>query len=313
MGGLLSRRAVVAAQIEATPYTAATLAAADANFLVVDPKYVIERPMFERKNVDASMSQYAAVAGNQAATLTFKVESKGSGTAGTAPALGKLLKACGMGETIVALASATYKPISTGFSTVTIALYKDGTVYKMRGARGTFKFTVGKGGEPGMFEFTFKGVHVNEIAGALLVGSGLETTLPPAFLNAAFQLQTYAAKIDKLTLDIGNVLTLGTDPSQAEGFYGCQITDRKAIGSCDPEWELPATHDFEGIWKAGTLGNLNAVFGATAGNILTVTAPKLQYLKFAPGSRSGIEIITLDFMLTRNATTGDDELSLAYT
>jgi len=313
MGGLLSRRAVVAAKIETTEGTLNAPAAADANFLVVDPKYVIGRPVFDRKNVDASMSAYAGIPGAQEATLTFRVENKGSGTAGTAPALGKLLKACGMGETITGGISAIYKPISTALSSISLALYKDGTIFTMRGARGTFKFGVGKGGEPGYFDFTFRGVHVNVVAGALLTGSGIETTLPPAFLNAALTIQTFAAKVDKFSLDIGNVLALRTDPNQPEGYFSCAITDRNVTGSCDPEWELPATHDFETIWKAGTLGALSAAFGATAGNILTVTAPKMQYTKFAPGTRGGVEIITLDFMLTRSLAAGDDELSLAYT
>ncbi|MCK7495178.1 MAG: hypothetical protein MZW92_31855 [Comamonadaceae bacterium] len=42
--------------------------------------------------------------------LTFDVEIKGSGAAGTAPELGVLLKGCGFGETVVAVTSVTYAP-----------------------------------------------------------------------------------------------------------------------------------------------------------------------------------------------------------
>src|SRR5687767_8126195 len=102
MPPILTRRAVVAAKIEVTEGTAETLAAADANFLVVDPRFEADIAMFPRENVDASLSQYSQVPGTQMARLTFKVELKGQGAAGTAPALGKLLKACGFGETVSA-------------------------------------------------------------------------------------------------------------------------------------------------------------------------------------------------------------------
>ena len=46
----------------------------------------------------------------QRVEVTFEVEMAGSGTAGTAPAFGPLLKACGNSETIVTDTSVTYAP-----------------------------------------------------------------------------------------------------------------------------------------------------------------------------------------------------------
>jgi hypothetical protein len=66
------------------------------------------------------------------------VELAGSGTAGTAPAYGSILKACGFSETIVASTSVTYAPVSSSFSSVTIYYNVDGVRHKLTGCRGTF-------------------------------------------------------------------------------------------------------------------------------------------------------------------------------
>jgi len=313
MAEIKSRRAVVAAKIESVVGTAETLAAADANFLIMDPKFTADIPMFDRKNLDQSISPFAPIPGTQKATLTFKVENKGSGTAGTAPAIGKLFKACGLGETLVAITSATYAPISTAFPSVTIALYKDGLKKQIRGARGTFKFST-KVGEPMMVEFTFEGVYDGVSDVAILTGTGIETTIPVPFLNVStFTALGYASKISHIAIDIGNKLEMRNDISKAEGFFACLITDRDPKGSLDPEEELVATDDRYGKWKLGTSGTILLPVGATAGNICTITAPKAMYTKLAEGDRGGLAVLAADFRLVRSAAAGNDELVLAYT
>lgn len=309
---MLTRRAVVAAKIEAVEGTAETLAAADANFLVVDPKFEAEIDIFKRDNVDPSLSGYSAVPGKQMATLSFKVELKGSGTAGTAPAVGKLLKACKFGETIVAVTSATYAPISTGDPSLTLALYKDGIRKQLKGARGNVKYTA-KSGEPGYLEFNFSGVYDGVTTVALINPTGIETTLPPALLTAAFTVQSYAAKIASLAWDAGNQLAVRHDINQASGYFSCVITGREMKAAIDPEEELIATHDWYGKWKSGALGVLTYKHDAGAGNICTVTAPKCQYVKAAEADRDGVAVLNLDMLLVRSVAAGDDEISIAFT
>lgn len=104
MGKMLSRKAVLATKIEAAEGVAETLAGADANILISEPKFDGDFPMYKRENVDQSLSPQASIPGTRKATMTFKVECKGSGSLGTPPALGKLLKACGWAENIVGAA-----------------------------------------------------------------------------------------------------------------------------------------------------------------------------------------------------------------
>ena len=72
--------------------------------------------------------------------LTCEVELAGSGTAGTAPAWGLLLEACGFSATVTAGQDVVYEPVSEGEPTLTLYGYLDGTLYKIVGAKGTVSF-----------------------------------------------------------------------------------------------------------------------------------------------------------------------------
>lgn len=309
---IMSNRAVVGAKIESVEGTAETLGAGDANFLIMEPKFEAELPQFERKNLDLSLSPFASISGTRAGSLSFKVELRGSGAAGTAPALAKLLKACAFGETITPGTSVVYAPISEDIPSLTIALYRDGVKKQLRGARGTVKYS-GKDGEPGMLEFMFRGVYDGVTDAPILNGTGIETTLPPALLAAEFEVQGFAAKIAAISWDMANVLAMRQDINQASGFISCMLTGRNPKGSMDPEMEVVATHDWYGKWLNNTTGELTYKHNGGAGNTITMTAPACQYIKVAEGSRDGVETLGLDFALVRSAEDGDDELTLSFT
>lgn len=315
MGRILSNRQVVAAKIEVTEGTAETLAAADANVQILEPaKWEPNISMFERKLLDVSYSNFKQIPGTRLATISFKVENKGSGTAGTAPALGKLFKACGLGETVVASTSVTYAPVSALASvpTLTVAIYQDGVRKQIRGARGNVKYSA-KNGEPGMFEFTFLGVYDAVTDQTLLTPSGVETTVPVALLSALFSVASFSAFISQISFDMGNTLAPRPDINQASGYISTLLTGRKPTGGFDPELELVATHDWYGRWLAGTTGALTWKHAGSAGNICTFSVPVCQYTKVSDGDREGVALAPVEFLAVRNSTGGNDEISIAYT
>ena len=101
------------------------------------------------------------------------------------------------------------------------------------------------------------------------------------------------------------------DINQSSGYKSVRIGSREPVLSLDPEKVLVATHDFYGLMRAGTEGALSTVLGATAGNICTITAPKVQYVKVDEAARDGIRSLGIDCQLNRSS--GDDELSIAFT
>src|SRR4030042_1860926 len=142
----------LAAKIEATEGTKETLAAADAMLhknLVFSP----EIEQYARELLRGTLSRDPSLSGKRSAKIGFDVELVGSGTAGTAPFWGPLMKACGFSETIVASTSVTYKPATNSLSnSMTLGGYMDGMIKRLWGARGNVQFTIGAG-KPGLLHF----------------------------------------------------------------------------------------------------------------------------------------------------------------
>ena len=92
---------------------------------------------------------------NTRVECTFSVELAGSGTAGTAPAYGKALKACGLAETVASGTSVSLTTRSVqAFSSVTIHYNIDGVRHKVTGCRGNVSITANVGEIPTL-DFTF--------------------------------------------------------------------------------------------------------------------------------------------------------------
>jgi len=314
MGRILSNRAVLAAKAEVTEGTAIALAGADANNLIMEPRFEGNISMFKREFLDNSLSKFKMVSGTRLGRITFKCEVKGSGAAGTAPAFGKLLIACGFGETVVPATSVTYAPTSTlaNITTLTIALYKDGLRKALKGCRGNVKYSA-KVGEPGVLEFEFVGVYDAVTDVAMLTPSGVETTVPVPLMSAVFSVAGFSAFCSQIAFDMSNTLEPRTDMNAVAGYISTLLTNREPKGSFDPEDELVATHDFYGRWLANTTGALTWKHAGSAGNICTFTAPACQYTKIAENDRNGIATLGADFLLARSAAAGNDELSIAFT
>jgi len=314
MAEFLQRRMTLATKIEAVEGTAETLAAADANALAYDCQFEPNVNVFARKPIAQDLSPYSAIPGARSMRATFKQELKGSGAAGTAPAIGKLLRACGMSETVNASTNVIYQR-ALGTPTVTLGLYSipasgSNIRHLIRGARGTFKLAP-RVGDPPMLEFDFLGCYATVVDIAGLTPSGLETTKPQPFLNTGFTMHGFAHKISTFSVDMGNALALRGDIANASGYLSCLIVDSDGLFSFDPEKELVATHDYHGIVLAGTEAAMSCAIGATAGNIVTLTAPKCQYRKVTPADRDGIGIFIVEGQFNRNA--GNDELVITFT
>ena len=306
---LIEKRSQLAAKVEGTEGTAEALAAADAVLarnIKFDPDIEVE----ELGLVSSSLSPFAGVAGARQAKMSFECELKGSGTEGTAPEIGPLLRACGFEETIVAATSVTYDPASASVPSLTIAKYVDGKRYLMAGARGNFEIEL-KAGKAGIVKFDFMGTAIADSDASLLSGISYQTTRAQPFQNASFTINSYSAIIEALAIAAGNKIELRDSVNSAQGFLSAVITERLATLKLNPEDVLIATHDFWDDWEAGTLVALSATLGATAGNILTITAPKAQYGKVGQGERKGFATHEIEGIFRRNS--GDDELSLAFT
>ena len=116
---MLTRKKVVAVELEATEGTAETLVAADAQFKPFEPNYSYSAELHNRKPARPFRGQELGVAGKVLATLTWQTALKGSGALGTRPAWNDSLIACGFtasavsAVTIGSLSSGPFEPMET--------------------------------------------------------------------------------------------------------------------------------------------------------------------------------------------------------
>lgn len=308
---MLTTREVILVKEEATYNTDAAPSPSSDAVLVENLQWSNEGArMNERAAVKNTFGKLQQVFGGTLRTVSFDVEIKGSGAAGTPPEFGPLLKACGMAETIVASTSVTYDPASTGIKSATIYYYQDGTLMKLTGCRGDAEWKTPTG-EVGKMTFTMTG-HVSPVTDVALPNPSYDSTVPAPFIGAGFTVGSYGPVIANLTVSLGNQLAMPPDANAADGFGEVRITGRDVAGSFDPEHQLVATSPFDADWRAGTTFSMaTGTIGSAAGNIYEITAPAMYYRELSPGDRDAIRTLEISCGFTESA--GDDEISIVFT
>ena len=132
---LLNRKRLILAKAETTYGTDSTPAGTDAVLVRNLDITPLSGDLVSRDLIRPYLGNYDQLIAKTSVAISFEVELAGSGTAGTAPRYGAILKACGMSETIVASTSVTYAPVSSSFSSATIYFNIDGVLHKLTGCR----------------------------------------------------------------------------------------------------------------------------------------------------------------------------------
>ena len=249
---------------------------------------------------------------NKRVSVTFDVELAGSGTAGTAPAFGPLLKACGLSETVVAATSVTYAGVSSSFSSATIYCFYDGTRHKITGARGTVTFNMAAGQFP-TASFVMTGIY-NAPDDTALSGSFTVANQAAALeindtnvTTATFHGVTNV-RLESLDLSLNNEVLYKETASSQEVL----ITNRTPGGTALIEAPAVGTTDYFAKATAVATGNSSFVIGATGGNIITLTMAQTDITGVTYGDTNGVISLSMPY-LALPTTSGNDEFSLAFT
>lgn len=148
-------------------------------------------------------------------TLTFDVELQGSGTAGTAPGWGPLMRMCAVAQTVSAGVKTEYTPITDSQESGSIYMAIDTNRHVLLGSRGTFTITVNAQGIPVM-RFTFTGLFT--------VPATVAKVSP---VLTAFQGPAVATKANTPTFTIGGVAMI---LRSLEFTRGADVQGRFLIG-----------------------------------------------------------------------------------
>src|SRR3990172_574902 len=231
---MLIRRTSLLAKIESGGYGVDPSPVASDGILVSNLSLKPGTEVIKRDYYRDSLSPLAHVKGEKWWELLFTVEIKGGGAATTPPLWGKLVRACGMQQTIGG-SNVTYGVESdpAGHESITFYTYKDGILYELNGCRGNPEFIL-EAGRLGMINFAFQGLYLRPVDAAIVNATG-DTVIPPVVKGLGFDIGAYAAKIARLQLNLANTMTRRRDANQAEVISGIEIVGRDTNGSMDPE------------------------------------------------------------------------------
>lgn len=242
--------------------------------------------------------------------ITFKVELAPSGTAGTAPAWGPLVRACACAETISAGTSVTYNPISSGFESAAIWLYIGATRFRAAGSRGNVKLMFSASGIPHL-EFEFLGLWsapgeavapTADLSG-WPAGRAATNANTPTFTIAGTDLV-----LRSLSLDMGN----NVEGRFLIGGETIVISDRKgALEMTVEAVPLTTLNPFTLASNMSTVA-LELVHGTQAGNIATLDVPRMR-MQRPSGLAEANNILEWPLRAQPVIDTGDDEWTLTLT
>lgn len=247
------------------------------------------------------------------AKLSFSVEVKGSGgqIAGTPPAFGPCLRACGMAEVIAVGATVTYNPVSTGIESATFYLNIDGVLFTLLGARGTGTYRMTAQGLV-VLEFEFTGLFVQPADQAMpTVALTTQLNHAPQVATTAntptLTLGAFAPVTRSFSLAFGNAV----EPRFLVRSEAVLITDHAEQIELAIEAAPLATFNPFQLAAAQTPVVLSLVHGVGAGRITTLAVPAAQ-MQRPSGFEQQQGIVEQTLRLVPMPQAGNDQFTLAF-
>lgn len=314
------RNTAILAKIEVTPGTDSVPTGAANAMLVTN----LSAPNFRADNVDRALirpffGSSEQLVGTAHYELGFDVELVGSGTAGSAPAWGALLRACAMAETLTAVTRADYTPITNLLEAVTIYWHDDGVLHKFVGARGsaTLMFNIG---ERPMLRFRFFGLDAGDSAVANPTVTLTTFRTPQVVTNANTGDITLGATHSAagapalaagtvytsrgIEIELGNALAY----TPLLGSEEIDLSDRQSTGTLQLDLSAAQEVAMRTSIKANTVQSLGLVHGTTAGNRALLFCPAVQFIEPTKEEINGRRLLGLKARIT--PLVGNDELRL---
>ncbi len=242
--------------------------------------------------------------------ISFDTELSPSGVAGTPPAWGALLRACGLAETVNAATSVIYNPITQNPESASIHLHIAGTRYVILGARGNVRIDIQAQAVPKL-RFTFRGLFAVPTDTAQPTANLTPWTVPQLATMAntpVFEIDGQALVMRSFAMDLGN---------QIEGRFligkeEVKLGDRQE--SIETTVEAVPLATFNPFLRAlnQSATALQLVHGTGAGRIATLDIPAAQMQRLQ-GLSQAQNVKEWPLRLVPLPETGNDEFTLTLT
>ncbi|NEX47601.1 phage tail tube protein [Pseudotabrizicola algicola] len=268
---------VLLAKIEAEYGTDATPTGADNAILATEVRLTPMEGQDVNRNLELPwLGAQASIPTELHAKLAFRVEMTPSGTVGTAPAWGVLLRGCAIAEVITAATSVAYNPVTNGHESVTLYLWIAGTQYRLRGARGTCTLRVNAQGIPYLeFEFTGLWSKPTEVVQPTPALAAQLANKPRVGTTANTPVYTYNAVplvMRSFALNFGNAV----ETRFLIGSESILITDKAETIETTVEAVPLTTLDPFALAESQTAAALALTHGIVAGRIASLAVPAAQ-------------------------------------
>ena len=315
------RNTTLLAKVETAYGTDAVPTGAANSMLVSDVTITHTYANVGRDLIRSFMGGSEELAGTKHVAIEATVELQGSGTAGTAPAWGPLMRACGFAENdLLTPDRIEYVPVSTAFESASIYYYMDGALHKALGCRGNVEINAAIGERPTL-KFSLLGIDggVTAATPSGVTYASFKTPLVITEANVAEFLMgcTYATGAFTggaavcsrgLTLNAGNdvqyIPTLGCE--------GVDIVSRAATGALSLDLAAAAEVTAMAAVEANTLSSIGMTLGASAGYITRIFVPYAQRTNPKYEDVSGRAHVSFDLRCVPGAT-GNDEIKIILT
>ena len=254
-------------------------------------------------------------------TIRLLVEFASSGTAGTAPAWGALLRACGFAQTIIATTAAVFTPISTLQESVTIRYFEDGILHTCVGCRGTASLRMMAFDKP-MIEFNLEGLDTVASTATALPATDFTAYKKPlvaTFANAVMLSlgATYAAGTGVISGGVnlasrGLEVNLGNAVSHIQLFTGesIDLTNREVTGRTTNFLTAAEEVTWRAAIRANTLAAVGFQLGSAAGSIIGVYGGAVQRTDPAGEDYEGRKMLGTGVRFLPVGTSGNDEIRI---
>lgn len=316
--GLINRDTMYA-KLESSYGVDPTIAGTDA-VLILGVQHSPDRlRLIERPALTGALGQPQQAYGGMLEQVQITAELRGSGSAGTAPEIGPLLKACGLLETVNASTSVVYTPQSGTIESCTIHYYSsvDGSSSRVRhillGCRGSFTIQANAGGNPEI-RFTMVGRRANPTDQSALSPT-FDSTVPYGLRGLSVTVGAVSnLVVQGFNFDCGNAVEVPDNLNDSEGYGNITIVRRDPTLTVSRHHELVATIAPWADLVAGTTRAFDTgVIGSTAGNRWRLQASNLAYRNVQPGEANGMRTIESTFGCTASTVGGSDHFTLTFT
>lgn len=286
--------------------------------LVSNASFNLSYNNVERNFIRPFFGGSGQLAGTRFVEINFEIELANSGTAGTAPAWGPVLRACGMAEAVLTVpARVEYTPVSASFSSVSIYYHIDGVRRVALGCMGNVEIMLNEGAAP-MLRFSMVGLD-----------GGRTATADPTVTLTAFRAPQVVTDVNSGDINLGctyaaGALSSGTVyPSRGLsinlqntvsrkallGGQAVQISDRNVQGSMQLDLTAAQEVSFMTDINANTNTTLGFTHSTGAGVGIVLHAPQVQRIDPTDQEYEGDVHIGQSLRFTPT-TAGNDELRL---